>query len=491
MAPLFPRPPCRRGSSGRGCCRHQARVGWKHCLQWSSRKACTPAWRGFAPTRACSLPLLSVAHGSRGMTLKNRPAQAMSRRVTCHDCRERLRSSPEHAASTGRQLEKQQARAASWLTSLALLLAHSVIAEDLHALVVCIHDKHAIVAIDEQSRRQLKVASASATAAEVVQQTPFCIEDLNNSKEAVDDVVVPFRIHSDSLGTEHVSTGIAELTDRIVEVAGAIEELHAKIHRIDDRQGLIAQEYFGWKVELSLLVPGLSELLQNLAVVHVERENLVPQGIRYVDSVSGGVDRDSGGTFEVPFTTLDAADRAAIFPVRIEDEDFAALRVCNVDVVPRVHRHTLRLEQRIPVFVFALDEFVLVVCEIKDMDADRTGVGDDRSTPRVDRNTVRTHHTLVIWLARDRVHQLSPEAGLAAHFALGTEAHLPCELASAFQQQVGRMDLGGRRRIFFDLDFGGRNRDHQQNQAGNRRHGSVDSSARSAQKKLNHRDIPK
>ena len=102
----------------------------------------------------------------------------------------------------------------------------------LDATIEGIHHIDAVVVVDLQSGRQLKVSQSGASLAEVVQKPAFAVEDLHNAQLAVDDVKMSFGIEADPFRAKHPSCPISELPDGIAKAAGAVEDLNAKVHGI-------------------------------------------------------------------------------------------------------------------------------------------------------------------------------------------------------------------------------------------------------------------
>src|SRR6476620_1602950 len=77
------------------------------------------------------------------------------------------------------QLSERRAGAKTSSLFSLLLRRNSVILEYLDSPVERIHDEDAVVAVDEQTGRQLKFAQPRAASAEVIKELSFAIEYLN------------------------------------------------------------------------------------------------------------------------------------------------------------------------------------------------------------------------------------------------------------------------------------------------------------------------
>src|ERR1017187_2035381 len=179
--------------------------------------------------------------------------------------------------------------------------------EDLNPAVVGIDDENAVIAVDEHPRRQLKGTELRASAAEVIQQIALVVEYLHHAPQAVDDIEIALGVDADSFGTEDVSRAVADFADGVTKRAIAAEHLDAEVHRVDHDQVLSVEPQFGGKIKFEIAGAALSDGLQDVAL-HVEHEHLVAQRVSHVDALRGGVDRDSGGAFEIAFPAFDAAD---------------------------------------------------------------------------------------------------------------------------------------------------------------------------------------
>src|SRR5271166_2541247 len=91
-----------------------------------------------------------------------------------------------------------------------------------------IHHEHAIVTIDKQSRRSLKIPEARSLPTKVIKQLPLLIEHLDEARQSLHDIDMTLRVHAHSLGPEHVPVAVAQLPDGVLKLAGAVHYLDAK-----------------------------------------------------------------------------------------------------------------------------------------------------------------------------------------------------------------------------------------------------------------------
>ena len=108
--------------------------------------------------------------------------------------------------------------------------------EHLDAAIEGIDYVDAVVFVDFESGGQLKLSESSAVLPEVIQEPALAIEGLHHAPQAVYDIEVAFGVEADSFGAEHSSGAVGELADCVVEGAGAVENLNAKVHGIHHEQ---------------------------------------------------------------------------------------------------------------------------------------------------------------------------------------------------------------------------------------------------------------
>ena len=94
-------------------------------------------------------------------------------------------------------------------------------------------------------------------------------------------------------------------------------------------------------------------------------------------------------------------------------------------------------------FVAAGEELVLLLLEIENVHADGARVADDDAAVRVGHDAVGTDKKVKVRFADDEVEGLGPEAQLELDLAIVAEDTLKLDGASAVEQQVGDIDLGG------------------------------------------------
>src|SRR5437868_1582410 len=244
--------------------------------------------------------------------------------MCCRTTGRARRARPKSSApvrNQSRPPRRRRGRRISRLSSFRLL-THSEISEYLNALVKRVHHKHAVIAVHEKPCRQYEMPEICTAPAEVIQQLALFVEDLDYSPQPVYYVIMTFGINSDAFRPEHIAAGIANLADGSPERAGPVEKLHAKIHRVHDRQRAVVQEYFSGEIEFAFAAAGFADLLQDLPV-HVQHEDLVPQRVGYINPLCRRVHGDARRPFEITFAAFQTADHAAVFPFPIKDEDLA------------------------------------------------------------------------------------------------------------------------------------------------------------------------
>src|ERR1700740_1997739 len=84
-------------------------------------------------------------------------------------------------------------------------------------------------------------------------------------------------------------------------------------------------------------------------------------------------------------------------------------------------------------FAIAKDEFVLLTCEVKDVDRRDARVGHDHSTERIDRDAVGPDQVMYFGRTGNEVKYSRPEAALELHFPIGGEAALIPQSSSTGQ----------------------------------------------------------
>src|SRR6516162_2665255 len=117
---------------------------------------------------------------------------------------------------------------------------------------------------------------------EVVQQSSLPVKHLHHAPEPIDYIKVSFRVQANSLWTKHASGAIPNAANFRLKSSGAIQELHAKIHGVDHKQILIADQHLGRQIELDLAVAAAPDGLQHRSV-HIEHKHFVAQCVGDVD----------------------------------------------------------------------------------------------------------------------------------------------------------------------------------------------------------------
>src|ERR1700693_1660166 len=92
----------------------------------------------------------------------------------------------------------------SWFSSLGRFCRRKVM-KDLDAVIKRIHYVNAIVVIDLQAGRQLKISESSSSLAEVIQETALPVENLDHAPQPIHDIKMAFGIEADSFRAEHRS----------------------------------------------------------------------------------------------------------------------------------------------------------------------------------------------------------------------------------------------------------------------------------------------
>src|SRR5882672_8110782 len=165
----------------------------------------------------------------------------------------------------------------SWPLDLRLL-CWTLVAQHLYAPVVGVDYVDVVVGGDKHTGRELELFRAAPGSAEVVQQLPLLIYDLHLVAETIDNVEIVFAIDRDSLWSKHAGaaylTTVWAASDLRHELAGKIEDLHTKIHGVDDIELLINQLQLSRKIEFTGASTALAKALENRAL-HVENENLL------------------------------------------------------------------------------------------------------------------------------------------------------------------------------------------------------------------------
>lgn len=77
------------------------------------------------------------------------------------------------------------------------------------------------------------------------------------------------------------------------------------------------------------------------------------------------------------------------------------------------------------------------------MNAIRAGIGNNRSSARIDSNAVGPNQVRMVWLSRNHIDKPGKKPTLAFNFLLRAEAPFVLKLASTFQQQIRRRRIGG------------------------------------------------
>src|SRR5215470_4112531 len=207
--------------------------------RWSAASRCS------APCRSCRAACSSVsrASGSRELSSHQSAARGSKGRLPTSRPAPATPSSTSHAHPTHLQTARMpcsqpiactQSRLASRLAS--CLRPQAVILKYLHAPVVRVHDVHRIIAVDEKSRRKLKVSQPRATLAERVEQLPLAVEYLHDAPKPFDQVDVILGIDRDPFGPIYLPDRITHSPDLPHQFVLRIEDLYAEVHRVDHSQ---------------------------------------------------------------------------------------------------------------------------------------------------------------------------------------------------------------------------------------------------------------
>ena len=291
--------------------------------------------------------------------------------------------------------------------------------------------------IDLQSRRQLKLSVAGAAPAKVIQQAPLVIEYLHDPPLPIDHVQVAFGIESNPLRPEDPSRAIANLADRVFELAAAVQHLHAEIHGVDHHQVLPVQPQLGRKIKFPVPRPRLPDDLQH-AALHVHHVNLVAQRVGYIDPSGRRVHRDARRPLEISLAAFQAPDHPPVFSVRVKHKNLPRLRVRHINIVLRIHGHALRRDHRILPRITPRQKFIFLRLKIEYVNPHRRRVAHNDPSPRIRHHAVRTDQIMKIRLSRDHVHHPRPKTSLRLDFPLQAEALLPRQFSAAIHQQIRR-----------------------------------------------------
>src|SRR5271165_1162528 len=285
-----------------------------------------------------------------------------------------------------------------------------------------IHHEDAIVVIDKQPRRRLKIAEAGTLPPEVIKQLPLLIEHLDEARQSLHDIDMAFRVHAHSLGPEHVPVAVAQLSDGVLKLAGAVHYLDAKVHRIHHHQVLADQPQLSWKIKLPFTAAILANRLQ-YASLHVKDENLIAQRVSDINPLLLGIHRDPRRALIESLAALNTPDHPPQLAIGIEDKDFPRLRVGHVDVVLLIHRDALRRAQRVLPLGMRY-ELILLLRKIEDMNPHGARIGNDDAIMRIRHHAVGPFHVMPLRRTRHNVHKFGPEAAFDSGVALRTEAAL-------------------------------------------------------------------
>src|ERR1700733_684033 len=317
-------------------------------------------------------------------------------------------------------------------------LVQTKIVKDLYAPVIRIDDHHAIVAVDPEACGQLKLAESGALLSKVIKKISGIVEYLHHAANRFHHVEMSFGVDADSLRSEEQSAILSDAPDGVAETSGAVEHLHAEIHRVDHDQVVAGKTKFCWIIEFAIAASGLPYRLQN-ASLHVEDEHLIAQGVSDVNSLRLRIDRDARGSLEITFSALQAADDAMEFSAGFEDKDLARVRVGHINVVVGVDGNALRRNEAIHVAI-ARNEFVFLFFEIEDVNSGRPRIGNDDASVRILNHRIGTDQRVKVGSARNNVDQLVPEAALKSHIGLRPKRALKRQEPAAFEFELGHAD---------------------------------------------------
>src|SRR5438270_4158609 len=139
------------------------------------------------------------------------------------------------------------------------------IMKDLDAPVIGIRNENSVLAIDEDSRRQLKLSSTGAMDSERIQQLPLLIKNLHYIGGCVRDIKMSFGIESHSLRARQADI-LAHGAEGGLVPSGPIEKLDASIEGIDNRDVISLQVDFGRQIEFARTIAALAEAPQHVAL---------------------------------------------------------------------------------------------------------------------------------------------------------------------------------------------------------------------------------
>src|SRR5580692_1015510 len=461
MPPSAPPPPFRRGNSGTSSSTCPAPAG-RFLAAYTScwYTACTSDSIASDSTAACSRRLRCAARGkirNPGCLARSPAIRSLRTCCACPRCPPGSAVASAHApaslpaAPPNPVAPESTAQASLWLplgTSSRRLpdsnsarnasghsRLHAVVVIHLHAPVEGVHHINAILVVNVQSRRQLKRSRRRAHLSEVIQQLPFAIEHLHHAPHPVHHIQMSLRIEAHPLRPEHPPPVIPDLPDRVLKLPILSQHLHTEIHGVHHRHVVSIQPQLRRVIKFAIPRSRLADLLQH-AAVHIHHENLIPQRVGHVNPLRRRIHSNPRWPFEVALAVLQAANGALVFSIRAKHENLPGFRIRHINIVLRVHRHTLRRHQRILSRIETRQKFVLLLFEIENVHAVRARIADDDATFRIRGDTVRSHQLVEVRLADHHVHYLGPKSPLRLHLVLVAEHALEAQLAPAVHQYI-------------------------------------------------------